>query len=134
MAKTYDGKQVLISVGDRQISGYADGDFLEMVPRSAVNEDYLGTDGEVTIAPTNDTRVDITITLAQSSSSNDILSELCTLGGTHQFSARDLLGTTNVEGSCWFRQRPSSTFGRTVGNRQWQLTVEAKTIVIGGNS
>lgn len=134
MARTYDGKQVLVSVGDRQISGYADGDFVSLTPRSQVNEDYVGTDGEVTIASVNDPRVDVTITLAQSSQSNDILSELLALGGQHRFVARDLLGTTNVEGKCWFRQEPEVTFGRSVGTRAWQLTVEKKSSFIGGNS
>jgi hypothetical protein len=134
MARTYDGKQVLVSVGDRQISGLADGDFLELAFRSQDHEDYVGTDGEVTIAPTNDPRVDVTITLAQSSQSNDVLSELQALGGTHRFVAEDLLGTTRVEGQAWFRQRPNLTFGRSVGSRAWQMTVEAKTANIGGNS
>lgn len=134
MARTYDGKQVVISVGDRQISGYNDGDFLELTPRSPENEDYSGVDGEVTIAAVNDSRVDANITLAQSSASNDVLSELFALARTHRFVARDLLGTTKIEGPCWLRQKPTATFGRTVGSRQWQLTVEAKTYVIGGNS
>lgn len=134
MARTYDGKQVLVSVGDRQISGYADGDFVEITPRSPTNEDYVGTDGEVTIAATNDPRFDVNVTLAQSSASNDVLSELHALGGQHRIVVRDLLGTTVFEGKGWFRQLPGQTFGRSVGSRQWQLSAEAKAVTIGGNS
>lgn len=134
MAKTYDGKQVLVSVGDRRLTGFGDGDFIEIAKRSPDTEDYVGTDGEVTIAPTNDPRFDVNITLAQSSSSNDVLTELYELGGTHRLAVRDLLGTTVFEGTAWFRQRPTQTFGRAVGTRQWQMSAEAKTVAIGGNS
>jgi hypothetical protein len=132
--KTYSGADVLLSVGDRRLTGFADGDFVEITPRSPTHEDYSGTDGEVTIALTNDRRFDVNITLAQSSSSNDVLSELYNLGGTHRLVVRDLRGTSLFEGTGWFRQLPGQTFGRSVGSRQWQLSAESKTVTIGGNS
>jgi hypothetical protein len=141
--RTYDARKMLVAVADRRITGFGDGDFLSLVPSSNLFESYVGTDGEVSRAATNDRRVTATLTLAQTSAANVILSELAELdrvsangAGVSRVLFQDLGGGatgTKVEGLGWVQRLPDLGFGREVGTRAWAILLDAETYRVGGN-
>lgn len=139
--KTYDPKQVVVSFADRRITGFADGDFVNVVPLANAFESYVGSDGSVSRARTNDDRVTVSFTLAQTSPSNDVLSQLAALdrvaangAGVGRLLIQDLSGSTLLEGPAWIERMPDVTLGREIGSRAWTLLAAVENWTVGGNS
>ena len=74
--KQFDPAKVQFWVGENLISGTADGTFISATRLTDTWADAAGADGEVVRIKSNDRRGTITLTLIQSSSSNDIMSAL----------------------------------------------------------
>ena len=72
--RTYDPKQVIITVGGVPMSGFSDGTFLEIDRNEPTWNMVVGADGLVTRGKTNNFSGTMTLTLKQSSPSNDVLS------------------------------------------------------------
>lgn len=142
-ARTYDARKLVISYQDVRLSEFADGDFLTAVPVSDTFSDYVGSDGKVSRASTNDPRVTVTLTLGQTSPANAILSALSELdrvaangAGVSRLLIQDLGGGatgTKIEGAAWIKRKPDVGFARDVGSRAWTFLLEAETWQIGGN-
>ena len=77
--RTYDPKQVVISIGGVPISGYADGTFLLIDRDENAFTKVTGADGTSTRVKSNNRAGSMTLTLKQSSPSNDVLSGFATL-------------------------------------------------------
>lgn len=129
--KTYDPAEVLVIVGLFTITGFAPGTFIELAPDEQPWKDDYGVDGEpVRWRPRNpfDT---LTLTLAQSSSSNFILSNLLNLDLISEFSVvpvmiQDLntsgLRSTYVSARGWVHGPSRIVFqGDSPASRKWEL-------------
>ena len=76
--RTYNPGRVVITVNGFDVTGYADGTFVTIALASDGVTTQVGADGEVARAINTDQRVDITLTLQQTSPTNDFLSGLYT--------------------------------------------------------
>ncbi|PWU04930.1 MAG: DUF3277 domain-containing protein, partial [Verrucomicrobia bacterium] len=77
--RTYDPKNIICTINGAQISGYTEATFIEVVRDSPTWTKVVGADGLVTRGKTNDFSGTLTLTLKQSSPSNDVLSGLLAL-------------------------------------------------------
>jgi hypothetical protein len=137
--RTYDPKKCIVIIGGIPMGGFADGTFV-MVERS--NDAFTkvsGADGGVSRAKSNDISGTLTLTLAQTSPSNDILSGFAQLdeqsnNGVVPLAITDLGGrTTCVSGFGWVKKFPSIENGKEISNREWVLDCADLNIFIGGN-
>lgn len=138
--RTYDPKQVIITVGGVALSGFTDGTFLEIDRSEATWNMVVGADGLVTRGKTNNFSGTMTITLKQSSPSNDVLSgfmaiDEATNQGVVPVLIKDLSGNSlYFSARAWITKYPNSTFGKEISDRQWILNLDELDAFVGSNS
>lgn len=136
---TYDPKSVVITVGGIPMSGYADGTFLEITADTQQFTKVIGADGYATRVKSNDYGGVLTLTLSQSSPSNDALSALFNLDkltstGVVPILIKDLSGTTVLfSATGWIQQFPDIAFGNEINDRAWTFDLANLDIFVGGN-
>lgn len=131
---------VNISRGAGQ-SGYGDDEFLKISPVGESFVEALGTDGTLAWSKTNDRRLDIILTLLQTSASNDYLSALHLSdvslpngAGVGSFVLQDLSGTTLVKCPKARIFKPSDVvLGRGAKGREWKLRGVWDVYLVGSN-
>lgn len=138
--KQYDPKLISMIVGGKIISGFADGSFIEVERNEQAFNLKVGVDGEGARAKSNNKSGKITITLMQTSSSNDDLSgfaaadELSNSGAVPAF-LKDNLGSTVCSAlTAWVQKYPKIGFAKEVETRQWVLETDEIDIFVGGNA
>lgn len=142
VVRTYNPSRVVVVVGGFPVSGYADGAFVNItMPADGVTA-QVGADGEIARAINTDRRCTVTITLQQTSPSNDFLStlfnvDILSCGATMvPILIQDLCGETLFMASqAWIVKMPDLEFAKEVGNRAWQLMTGTPAVYLaGGNS
>lgn len=138
--KTFDPKQVQVIIGGNIITGYADGEFINLERDENTFSKVVGADGEVSRAKSNNKAGTLTLTLLQTSASNDILSgimiadELSNSGIVPVF-IKDSLGTSNLfAGEGWVQKPPAFTGDKEITNREWVIDLAQVEVFIGGNT
>lgn len=137
--RTFDPKSVIITVGGVPMSGFADGTFLEVTADTQQFTKVIGADGFVTRVKTNNYGGVMTLTLGQTSPSNDVLSGFLAADrisnlGVVPILIKDLSGTTILfSATGWLQQFADVTFGNTNNNRAWNFDLAEMDIFIGGN-
>lgn len=139
MAKTYNPKKVAVIVGGFEMKGFADGTFVNI----AMNEDQwslqMGTDGEGTRSKSNNHSAQITISLMQSSDSNQVLqgfwnSDRLSDGGVVPLLIKDNSGRSLwAAEQCWVKKQPDAELGREAAGREWVLETDNLVPFEGGN-
>lgn len=137
---TYDPSEVIITIGGVPMSGFTDGTFLEIIRNEATWNTVVGADGIVTRGKTNNRSGTMTITLKQSSPSNDVLSgfliaDELTNAGVVPVLVKDLSGNSiyfSAQG--WISQFAGSTFAKEITDRSWTVTLADVDIFVGSNS
>ncbi len=142
-AATYDPSDILLVVANIPITGYGDGTFVRIEEQSDGITSYVGADSEVARSISPDPRVRITVTLMQTSTSNDVFTGLYAadrLGSgsaTFALLLKDLRGTTLFASSqAWIMKMATINFAKTADqHREW--TIEAVRVgtamyVVGG--
>ncbi|WP_454691129.1 phage structural protein [Achromobacter aloeverae] len=139
--KTYDPGQVKLVVAAHSVSGYATDTFVNVEPIADGTQSVAGADGEVARSISRDERLRFTVTLLQTSASNDVLTALYQAdklsGGNGMFPIilTDLRGRTlHAVDSAWVTKLPPTGFGGTVGNREWVIETGSGDSFVGGNS
>lgn len=141
-AKTYNSARVTVSFAGIALSGYMDGDFLQITPEGPRYTDAQGADGEYCYNETNESRVTVTISLMASSASNDDMSALHNRdlasvngAGVGALEVRDLNGTS-VDNVPFLRivGIPDRTRGREIGTVAWVLRGVDHTATVGGSN
>lgn len=137
---TVPGFALLVAGLTRTIEGYADGTGI-LCAKQAENFTFQkGSDGEPLRARTNNDSWLVTLTLMQSSISNDLLStivnaDLVTGLGVFDLAIRDLSGRTVFEArNCYIQQTPDIEFAREGTSREWQIMCPSARVVVGGNA
>jgi len=140
-AKTYDPNDMIITFMGDVITGFADGTFISIVPSSERWGKTVGADGEVGRSKSNDNTYEVTITLMQTSASNDYLSEKLAADknsneGIGALQIIDKSGTTEFFfDSAWIRQPADSEYSKDVAERAWTFdTGQALQETIGGSN
>lgn len=139
MAKTYNPRRVIVTFAGQLIVGYADGSFVTAERAGDTFTLTKGSDGEGARTHNPDQSGMVTVTLLQTSSSNDFLQaqhdlDEATDQGKGAIFIRDLSGRTIVESpEAWVRKPPSTEFSKEVGSREWVLECDVLRIGAGGN-
>ena len=138
--RTFDPKQVIVTIGGVPMSGFSDGTFLEVDRNEPTWNIVVGADGLVTRGKTNNFSGTLTLTLKQSSPSNDVLSAFmavdeATNAGVIPVLVKDLSGNSiYFSARAWITQYPNSTFGKDITDRQWVLSMDEADMFVGSNS
>lgn len=138
--KTYDPKNVQLIVGGVPINGFADGTFISAERTNDAFTMVSGAAGEVTRAKSNDRTGMVTITLLQSSLSNDVLSGFALAdelsnSGIVPVVIKEVTGNTVIfSGEGWVRKFPVTDYAKEVSNREWVLDMSDMDFFIGGNA
>lgn len=139
MLKTYDPKQVAVIVGGKIMQGFADGTFVKLERNEQAFNLKVGVDGEGTRAKSNNRSGKITITLMQSSDSNDELSgfaaadELSNTGAVPVL-VKDASGRTLASAvTAWVQKYADAEFAKEAMTRPWTLETDELVIFEGGN-
>jgi hypothetical protein len=136
---TYDPALIQVIVGGAIIKGFADGEFVNVEYDNDLWNKVSGADGLVTRAKQNDLTGLITLTLQQSSLSNDVLTGFAIIDKTTNVgivpvTIKDILGTTlMVSAYGWVRKLPPVTYGKEVTNREWQIDCAELDVFVGSN-
>lgn len=137
--RTFDPKEVIITIGGIPMSGFADGTFLEVVADVPQFTKVTGADGYVTRVKSNDYGAVMTLTLSQSSPSNDALSAIFNAdrqanAGVVPILIKDMSGTSVIFAATgWIQQFPDTAFGNEINDRAWIFDLANADLFIGGN-
>lgn len=138
MVRTYDPALNVLTFGGIPIGGYADGTFITAVRSSDSFVKSTGAQGETTRAKSNDRSGEITVTLQQSSPSNDVFSGFAQLDensntGIRPVMLKEINGTTKVGGAeAWVRKPSDVGRAKEVGNTEWIIDVANMDTFVGG--
>lgn len=135
---------LIVSTGDAThiVTGFAEGTFITIEPFASRFEPYYGAKGDASRAHNPVKAFNMTVTLAQTSHSNDVFSQILkndreTLNGTFELTFKDSSGTTILTEECsYITEEPSQAFsgGGTIESREWSITLPGPTdYTIGGN-
>lgn len=137
--KSYDPAQVSVIFAGIPVEGYADGTFIVAARDNPSFNKMVGSDGEGARAKSNDTGGSVTLTLMQTSISNDALSALALLDettgdGVGPLLIKDGLGRTLIQAeSAWLEKPADAEFAREISNREWVIQSDNLQIFDGGN-
>lgn len=138
--KTYDPSQVSVIIGGHIVGGFADNTKIRVARDEDAYSLHTGVDGEGTRAKTNNKSGTITISLLQSSESNDVLSAYVAAdeisnGGLFSAMIKDNSGTSLYAAETAYIQKyPDSEFSKEPTVREWIIRTDHLTVFIGGNS
>lgn len=127
MVPTYDPALVVLALGEVIFSGYADGSMIQAERAADSFTPHVGADGEVSRTRSRNRMGSVTVTLKQTSLTNDALSALLAadelLGtGIRPLTLRDMSGTTLLAADrAWLRKPAASEFGKDQADRQWVI-------------
>jgi hypothetical protein len=138
--KTYDPKLVVVDFAGILInSGYADGTLV----KTSRNEDTwslkIGADGEAVRIKNNNRSGRVEVTLLQSSSVNDLLSQQAqfdeaTNAGQGPVSVTDVSGKSLYVGpNAWIVKPADGEFGKDANTRTWIFETDNVSVFNGGN-
>lgn len=139
-AKSYDPAQVSVIFAGIIVEGYADGTFVLAARNNPSFSLKVGASGEGARAKSNDRSGTVTITLMQSSASNDLLSAQAALDeasgdGIGSLLIKDLSGTTLVSAETAWIQKPSDMErAKEISDAQWVIETDVLNMFVGGNS
>lgn len=138
--KTYDPKNVQIIIGGVPMSGLADGTFLTVAFDEPQFSKTVGADGEVSRAKSNNYSATATLTLKQTSASNDVLSGFATAdretnAGVVPMMVKEIGSgrTLLFAEAAWVEQFPDVVYSKEVEDREWTLALANVTPFVGGN-
>lgn len=143
--KTYDPKKVTFILGPYIITGFAEGTFINIESNGDGITAIVGCDQEIvrTIAPGSIIRT-VTLTLLQSSDSNDDLTALLNMdnqsgAGIVPLAIKDLSGRTTIAtDQAWVAKKPNVVRSNSAGdgNTEWTIyaVVPEEAFIVGGHS
>jgi hypothetical protein len=124
------------------INGFSADSTVEAERASDAFEKHVGTQGEVSRIKNADMSGHVTISLAQTSPSNDYLSakarmDELTANGIGLLTFVDLSGTigqpTRFSGMAWVKKLPALEEGKTIKDRKWVFDVAYFDVWLAGN-
>jgi hypothetical protein len=144
MMRTYDAKKVVVTLAGIVLpGGFAEDDGIKVTPNEPEQwQSMYGQDGQVVRSKVNNSGVKVTLTLQQSSDTNDILSRLLNQDleavngqGIGAFQLTDLNGNTIIRGpQAWIVGFPEVTRGKTAKTNAWVIEVANVNQIVGGNT
>ncbi len=139
MVLTYDPKKVTLILGAKIISGFGDGTMITAERNEQAYMLKVGSSGEGTRAKNANKSGKVTVTLMQSSPSNDDISAIAaadelTGAGVVPLLLKDASGRTIISAlSSWVQKYSNSEFAKEVTTRQWVIETDELLVFVGGN-
>jgi hypothetical protein len=136
--RTYDPKNVIVTFGGIALGGFADGTFVAVERENDAFSKESGADGVVSRAKSNDKSGNATITLSQTSPSNDILSifhaaDESANEGVKPFVIKEIgSGSLFVSAFGWIRKIPSIEYAKEISTREWTIDLADLDVFVGG--
>jgi hypothetical protein len=138
-SKTYDSKQVAITIGVALMSGFAENSMIKVERNEDTWKLQVGTDGTTTRSKTNNRSGKITLSLMQTSASNAILSGFALLDETLNAGAvpvliKDLNGLSLYSAAqAWVMKPPAGDLEANAKERTWVIETGELLWFEGGN-
>lgn len=135
---TYDPRQIIIALGSHIASGLADGTFLTVERNEDMWTTNVGASGEGARVKSNNKSGRYTLTLMQSSATNDILSgyaQADELSNSGKFPViiKEIGGSTLCESTETWIVRPARVeYSKENGTREWILETHELIKFVGG--
>jgi hypothetical protein len=136
----YDPANIVLTVGDKDIAGFAEGTFIEVERAVDAFTTTVGSDGEATRTKSQNRMGTIKVTLQQASLSNDTLQALAQLDedsstGAVPIMLKDFGGKTLVQAKKgWVKKKANSPFANTSENREWIIESGQLLYTVGSQS
>lgn len=133
------GSGMSIIFGAISVEGLGDSTFITAARDNPAFTNGVGADGEGWRAKTNDKSGTITITILQTSASNDELSVAALLdentgNGVLPFLLKDNSGRTLINApTTWIEKFPDTEFATDKTEREWVLKTDQLNMFVGGN-
>lgn len=119
-SRTYSSKKVVITFNGVLITGLGDATFLTVAKNSDGMELKVGADGESAVAESPDESGIATVTVLNTSPSNDYLSTCANQKTRGVFQAKDLSGRMLVNApDCWVKKMADITKSKSVESSAW---------------
>ncbi len=137
--RTYDFNRVLVLFAGVPINGFGQSGGVSIRWNEDVWEPVVGADGEESRARKNDDGAEVTLTLAQTSSGNDVLqgflkTDQRTGFGVFPLVIKDLNGRSMYTSmAAYIKARPAATFNAGVEEREWTIRMLDVVDFCGGN-
>lgn len=138
--KTYSPKRVELIINGTPMKGFADGTFISVERTSDAFTTNVGADGEASRTHSSDKTGKVTLTLQQTSDSNDFLSALViadekTLKSQFALLLKDTNGKTVVASAfAWIDKVSNAEFAAEISDREWVISCAELESFVGGNS
>ena len=136
----YNAAEMTVTFGAVLVSGFAPDTFVSVESDEDAFQKQVGADGEGVRTRTNNNGGFVTMTLMQSSATNDLFSALhnadrLTGAGVGPLLIQDQNGTTLVEAAkAWIRRFPTAEYGREASTREWIIDTTDLVQFHGGNT
>ena len=136
---TYVPEDILVIVGGAIIDGYADGTFINVERDEDTFSKKTGANGRTTRTKSSNKSGSITLTLQQTSPSNDVLSAFHaideqTANGVIPVLIKDKRGTSLYSSpAAWVKKPAAASFAKESENREWTLDCADLEGFTGGN-
>lgn len=136
---SYNPQEIAVIIGGIPIEGLADGTFVNVERSANTFEKSTGCDNRTTRIKQNDRSGTVTITLSQTSPSNDYLSGIMALDeatgdGVVALLIKDINGSTLCSAPyAWIVKPSPAGYGKSITNREWKLDCSDLYMFIGGN-
>ena len=140
MVRTYDAAQVVLTINGVAISGYADGTFISVEREEQSFTKVVGADGTTSRAKSNNRSGSLTLTILQTSPSNDVLSALLAQDELNNDAVVPVLIKDNTgksrlfSATGWVQGMPTVEYGKEISNREWTIDLADIEFAIAGNS
>lgn len=137
--KSYDPNAVTLVFAGIPVEGYADGTFVNVARNNPAFALTVGSSGEGARAKSNDKSGTVTLTLIQSSLSNDALSAIAALDeassdGVGPLLMKDLSGRSLYAAeTAWIQKVSDAEFAREITSREWVIETDSLEVFVGGN-
>jgi hypothetical protein len=137
---TFDPGKFTLIVGGFPIGGFADGTAIKVSRTNQAYTKHTGLDGVVSRVRSRDKSGEITITLAQTSPSNDVMSAFALAdelndAGVVPVLVKDGNGrSVALSGYAWIRKLPDQDYGKEISNREWVMDTADLDIFVGGST
>jgi hypothetical protein len=134
---TYDPKKFVIILGAHIATGFADGTFIQIERASDTFTKTVGAGGDVARAKSNDRSGRVTLTLMNTSPTNDFLSGQALAdeldnSGKFVFSATEIAGTTVIQGSeAWVVKPSAIQRSKNIDTTVWAIDIAQMNVVVG---
>ena len=137
--KTYDAKGCSIVLGGIIVNDFADGEFISITGMGGNFEAVIGADGSVNRNNKNVNLAIVTITVSQTSSTNDLfttkhIADKLDNSGKGSFLFKDNNGTSVLSsGQAYIEGLPDAANGNSLGTRAWIIHCPNPVYNVGGN-